>query len=168
MTLRLNNMAEFNTLKQRDTKRTVKKNLRVEKPHEISKGENKYKQQLELIFLSLKCEPEREYRFSKSRRWRFDYAFPKYQIAIEYEGLPLQVAKSRHTTISGFAGDCEKYSEAAILGWRIIRVNALSVESGLAHDMIQRIVKQIGQDYLKEKMAKMLCVEDNAEVSNVV
>ena len=62
------------------------------------------------------------------------------KVAVEYEGLPLQTDKSRHTTIKGFAGDCEKYSEAAILGWCVIRVNALSLKSGLAHDLIKRAV----------------------------
>ncbi len=105
--------------------------------------ESKAKAQLELIFMALKLDVVREYQFAAPRKWKFDYVLPSVNgggIAIEYEGLPLQVAKSRHTTISGFCGDCEKYSEAAILGWCVIRVNAISVESGLAHSLIKRAV----------------------------
>ena len=90
--------------------------------------------------MSLQLDFVKEHYFAKPRQWRFDFALPHIRVAVEYEGLPLQVEKSRHTTIKGFAGDCEKYSEAAILGWCVVRVNALSVESGLAHDLIRRAV----------------------------
>ena len=103
-------------------------------------SDNKYKQQLELYFLSLGLDVVHEYKFHEKRRWKFDAALPAIKVAVEYEGLPLQVEKSRHTTIAGFAGDCEKYSEAAILGWCVIRVNALSIDSGLALDLIRRAV----------------------------
>ena len=101
---------------------------------------SKAKAQIELIFMALKCDVVREYKFHEKRRWKFDFCVPEIRLAIEYEGLPLQVEKSRHTTISGFCNDCEKYSEAAILGWCVIRVNALSVESGLAHTLIKQAV----------------------------
>lgn len=60
----------------------------------------------------------REYRFHPERRWKFDFAWPLFRVALEIEGL------GRHQKIEGYANDCEKYSEAAILGWRIIRVMA--------------------------------------------
>ena len=34
----------------------------------------------------LGVECVKEYRFYKNRQWRFDYALPKYKIAIEVEG----------------------------------------------------------------------------------
>jgi hypothetical protein len=68
----------------------------------------------------LKLEPE--YRFHPERKWRFDWAFPDIKLAVEYEGL--FSSKSRHTTIGGFIGDVEKYNQATILGWRVIRVTA--------------------------------------------
>jgi hypothetical protein len=42
-------------------------------------------------------------------------------IAIEVEGL-VKKGKSRHTTISGYIGDTEKYNEAIRHGWRVIRL----------------------------------------------
>ncbi|RFM30050.1 hypothetical protein [Deminuibacter soli] len=69
----------------------------------------------------------REFRFHQQRKWRFDFALPAFKIGIEYEGL--NSAKSRHTTITGFTGDTEKYNTAQALGWRVIRVTVLNYKS---------------------------------------
>ncbi len=31
-------------------------------------------------------KPAREYRFHRERRWRFDFAWPDYKVAVEVEG----------------------------------------------------------------------------------
>ena len=119
----------------------IRSGISEKKPAKSLVNDNKYKRQLELIFLSLGIEMTPEFRFHKTRRWMFDWAAEQIMVAVEYEGLPFPgIAKSRHTTIKGFCGDCEKYSEAAILGWCVIRVNAVSVDSGLAHDLIRRAI----------------------------
>ena len=72
-----------------------------------------------------------EHVFAKElgRRWRFDYAWPhRGKVALEYEGLHSR--KSRHTTVKGYEGDCEKYNAAALLGWRVFRVTAGMVRRG--------------------------------------
>ena len=99
----------------------------------------KEKQELELYFNHLNLSPVREFKFHPTRRWRFDYAFPELKIAIEYEGIVS--AKSRHTTMKGYTGDCEKYNEAAILGWKVIRITALMFKNLKALDFIERIIK---------------------------
>lgn len=65
---------------------------------------------------------EHEVMFDNDRRWRFDWAIPAYNVAIEYEGI--YSGKSRHTTHIGFNGDIEKYNRAAQLGWKVIRFTA--------------------------------------------
>lgn len=65
-----------------------------------------------------------EYRFHPTRRFRFDAAIPDKMIAIEYEGI--SGAKSRHTTLTGYTKDCEKYNLAALMGWRVLRYTALN------------------------------------------
>lgn len=107
-----------------------------------------YKQEIELIFKSLRVTPVREYIFHDKRKWRIDWAFPDRMIAIEYEGMPFR-GKSRHTTISGFTGDTEKYNELALNGWRLLRFNAITVKSGLAHDYIVRIFKNAKDGRIK-------------------
>lgn len=74
--------------------------------------------------------PETEYRFHPKRRWRFDYAWPEHKVAVEYEGLVSR--KSRHVTLTGYTKDCEKYSTAAVMGWKVIRYTALTPEETLA------------------------------------
>ena len=64
-------------------------------------------------------EPVTEYRFHPTRKRRFDFAFPDKKIAIEAEGAVW--VGGRHTRGSGFTKDSEKYNEAAIMGWRVLR-----------------------------------------------
>ena len=64
--------------------------------------------------------PTPEFEFHPTRKWRFDYAWPTHHLALEVEGGAW--TNGRHTRGGGFLADCEKYSEAAVMGWRIIRV----------------------------------------------
>ena len=63
-------------------------------------------------------EPTKEYRFSK-RRWRVDYAWPEYKLAVEIEGGVW--IKGRHTSGSGFMKDMEKYNALTMFGWSLLR-----------------------------------------------
>lgn len=91
------------------------------------------------IFSILKVDPVKEHRFHDTRRWRFDYAFPDIKLAVEYEGI--FSGKSRHTTLKGYDGDAEKYNEAVLLGWRVLRVTALSLRDGRAFRQIEQALK---------------------------
>lgn len=77
-----------------------------------------------------------EHKFHPTRKWRFDWAIPDLKIAIEYEGL--HSAKSRHTTITGFSNDCEKYNAAALLGWIVLRYTANTYKKA-STDLIEAI-----------------------------
>lgn len=61
----------------------------------------------------------KEYRFYQPRRWRFDYAIPRFKIAVEVEGGVW--TGGRHIRPKGFLNDVEKYNTAALLGWRVFR-----------------------------------------------
>ena len=89
--------------------------------------------------------PEEEYTFHPTRKWRFDFAYPDIKLAIEIEGsvfgrnVYCNTCKKvvtrrlkdgrvvtvreggRHTSGAGYEKDCEKYNNAAILGWRVLR-----------------------------------------------
>jgi hypothetical protein len=82
--------------------------------------------------------PEAEYAFAKGigRRWRFDFAWPAHKLAIEVDGGSW--IAGRHTSGAGFAADCEKLNEAAILGYRCLRFTPEMVESGVALATIER------------------------------
>lgn len=80
--------------------------------------------------------PVVEYVFAPPRKWRFDYAWPANAVALEVEGGAF--VAGRHTRGAGFREDCEKYNEAAALGWRIVRVLPEQLTSPHTFDWITR------------------------------
>lgn len=78
--------------------------------------------------------PTLEFRFHPPRQWRFDLAWPAFMIAFEREGGTW--TGGRHNLASGFERDCEKYNQAAIDGWLLIRGTVSMIRQGLAlHDL---------------------------------
>lgn len=79
-------------------------------------------------------EPTAEHRFHPTRRWRFDWAWPAYKIAVEIEGGVF--AGGRHSRGAGYRNDLEKYNSAHLMGWRVFRYLPEQVRDGQAvHDM---------------------------------
>jgi len=78
--------------------------------------------------------PQMEYTFHPTRRWRFDYAWPDDAIALEVEGGVW--TQGRHTRPSGYLGDVTKYNQAAVLGWRLLRVTPDTLETQATIDLI--------------------------------
>lgn len=83
---------------------------------------------------------QREFRFHPTRRWRFDLAWPDLLVACEIEGGTWN--GGRHTRGSGFEGDCEKYNEAALLGWSVLRVTSKMVKDGTARRNVRTLLRQ--------------------------
>ncbi|MCG6308971.1 endonuclease domain-containing protein [Vibrio alginolyticus] len=79
--------------------------------------------------------PEKEYRFHETRRWRFDFAYPEQQLAVEVEGGTW--AGGRHTRGSGYEKDCEKYNAAALRGWSVLRFTGSMIKSGKAVETLK-------------------------------
>ena len=74
--------------------------------------------------------PEREFRFHETRRWRFDFAWPIFRLAVELEGGIWN--GGRHTRPAGYAADCEKYNAAAMVGWMVLRFTGPMIRGGRA------------------------------------
>jgi very-short-patch-repair endonuclease len=81
-------------------------------------------------------EPVREYRFHPARRWRLDYAWPDFRLAVEIEGGAW--IHGRHTRGMGFIGDLEKYNELTLAGWSLLRFTPKQVKDGTAIQTIHR------------------------------
>jgi hypothetical protein len=75
-----------------------------------------------------------EFRFSDTRRWRFDAAFPEKKVALEVDGAIW--TQGRHTRGAGYLKDLEKFANAAVLGWRVIRVPWDWIEDGTAEEYL--------------------------------
>lgn len=108
----------------------------------MAKSDLEAQLQMQLIACGLGDHITREFRFHPVRKWRFDFAIVKYKIAIEVEGGVW--VRGRHTRPAGFINDVEKYNEAVILGWRVIRVTKEHIESGKAIDWVMRLLNNSG------------------------
>ena len=84
---------------------------------------------------------EREFGFHPARKWRADFAHLESRTLIEIEGGIFMRAGGRHTRGTGYAKDAEKYLEAALAGWTVIRLT----EKQLDLEFIERIVALLRQ-----------------------
>lgn len=84
--------------------------------------------------------PERELVFARPRRWRLDFAWPDRKVAVEVEGGTW--TNGRHTRGTGFREDCEKYANAAILGWTVLRVTSDHVRTGQAIKWLEQLFER--------------------------
>lgn len=83
--------------------------------------------------------PIPEYKFHLTRRWRFDYCWLDKMIALEVEGGIW--TNGRHTRGSGFIKDMEKYNNAALLGYRVIKCTPTTLTSIDNINLIKEILK---------------------------
>lgn len=81
---------------------------------------------------------EFELRFHPTRKWRFDAAIPELKLGIEIDGAVWTAG--RHTRGAGFVRDQEKFREAAILGWKVLRFTTSDVRSGVLERDIKRAI----------------------------
>lgn len=90
-------------------------------------------------------EPVREHAFAKPRRWRFDFAWPSSQIAVEIDGGGF--IGGAHSRGAGIYRDAEKHNEAVLMGWRVLRVTPAMVSDGSALALIERAFKMVEGGY---------------------
>lgn len=81
---------------------------------------------------------ERELVFHPTRKWRFDFAWPREKVALEVDGGVF--TGGRHTRSTGFQEDCVKFNEAALLGWSVLRVTTTHVGSGVALRWVEKMM----------------------------
>ena len=80
-------------------------------------------------------EPVEELRFAPARRWRFDYAWPDYRLALEVQGGLF--VRGRHTQGSALVAEQEKLNAAAAHGWRVIYCQPKDRASGAVLTVIR-------------------------------
>lgn len=84
--------------------------------------------------------PVPEYRFAlpHGRQWRFDWAWPALQVALEIDGGAF--VYGRHQRPAGFAEDLVKLNTAALDGWLVLRATPQQVARGEALAWVRRAV----------------------------
>ncbi|MFX4955431.1 DUF559 domain-containing protein [Acinetobacter baumannii] len=81
---------------------------------------------------------EQEYKFHPERKWRADFLITGTKILIEVEGGIW--SGGRHTRGIGYLGDMEKYNEAAMMGFTVLRFSTEQVKAGVAIKQIEQLV----------------------------
>ncbi|MDA4852775.1 DUF559 domain-containing protein [Acinetobacter baumannii] len=81
---------------------------------------------------------EHEYKFHPERKWRADFLITGTKILIEVEGGIW--SGGRHTRGIGYLGDMEKYNEAAMMGFTVLRFSTEQVKAGVAIKQIEQLV----------------------------
>lgn len=84
--------------------------------------------------------PVREHRFHSVRKWRFDFAYPDFMIAVEIEGGTRN--NGRHNRHEGFTADCEKYNTAVVMGWRVLRFTSEMVSHGQLKATVEKALRR--------------------------
>jgi len=97
---------------------------------------------LDQIRLANLPTPRLEYRFHANRQWRFDFCWKQQLVACEIEGgiwMQTDAGYSKgHAHPERFEQDCEKYNEAALYGWTLIRVTPQMIRDGRAIEWLER------------------------------
>lgn len=102
--------------------------------------------------------PDGEYRFHPTRRWRLDFYFPGFDMAIEVDGGveshrrhtqtnsdgSSTYKQSRHLTPQGYEGDCIKLYHAGLAGIFVIRVTSNMVKNNQAIAMAMSALQSKG------------------------
>ena len=123
--------------------------------------QKKDKKFLENLFLERLLEmfpdlppPEREFKFHRRRKWRFDFAWVDLKIAVEIQGGAFQFRGGRggrgsggHNTAMGQSKDYEKYRIATRGGWRIFPYNT--------HDLQEKYNEKHRKKVLKDHILFM-------------
>ncbi len=82
-------------------------------------------------------ELEREFRFHPERKWRADLAHIASCTLIETEGgIYIQ---GRHNRADGFIAEIEKYLEAFLAGWAVVRLTATQISTPTVERLIAAI-----------------------------
>lgn len=93
----------------------------------------------QLVDARLADDCVREFVFAPPRKWRFDFAFPVYWLALEIEGGVW--SGGAHGRGSGIVRDIDKGNAAIAAGWRVLRATSDMVNDGRAIALVKDVLK---------------------------
>lgn len=113
----------------------IKTHPKPKKPHVPSSLEKKF---MDLWKKQNGPELVEEYHFHPTRKWRADFAHIESCTLIEIEGGVW--GNGRHNRGIGMVKDAEKYLEAALGGWRVIRLTGPQI----IEENVKRVIYALG------------------------
>ena len=78
-------------------------------------------------------EFKREHKWHPSRQFRSDFALLEAKILIEIEG-------SGHRTYTRFMSDIDKYNQATVCGWVLLRAAPKQIGGGYIVDLLEEML----------------------------
>ncbi len=82
----------------------------------------------------------KEFKFCPTRKWPADFAWPAYMLLVEVEGGTY--IQGRHTRPIGYRKDCEKYNEAQMLGYKVLRFTCDHIDNLYCVDLLKRFFEE--------------------------
>lgn len=125
------------------------------------KGPQEHELLMGIYLKELKQNYSREYHFHATRNWRFDFALPDCMLAIELEGGIHPFYQNRkdgsrhlvrgggHTTGPAYQDNLDKYNQATVLGWALLRFSVNDVTTGKAKPIIAQWLERRSADRAK-------------------
>ncbi len=85
--------------------------------------------------------PISEFRLCEHRRWKCDYVWitSERKVILEIEGGVWN--GGRHVSGKGFTADCEKYNEAALMGFIVLRATKFHLINGQAIAWVKKALQ---------------------------
>jgi len=84
-------------------------------------------------------ELQREFIFHPERKWRADLTQVESRTIIKIEGGIFVAGGGRHNRVAGFIADAEKYMEAFLAGWNVVRLSAPQITAPDIARLIHRM-----------------------------
>lgn len=84
--------------------------------------------------------PVAEFRFHPTRKWRADFAWPDAKVLLEVEGGIF--IQGRHSRGTGMQKDMEKYNNAALLGYRVLRCTPKTLTDPATFEMLRAALER--------------------------
>jgi very-short-patch-repair endonuclease len=78
--------------------------------------------------------PALQYRFHPSRKFRFDFAWPRSKLAVEIQGFG-----PGHFSLQGATADYDRHIEALKLNWKIIYLTSKHLDPRRISDICEEI-----------------------------
>lgn len=80
-------------------------------------------------------ELTREETLLKPRRWRVDFLHAESRSVFEVEGGTF--SNGRHNRGEGYSGDCDKYNQLTLAGYRVFRLTAPMIRQEILQELIE-------------------------------
>ncbi len=87
-------------------------------------------------------DPEEEFKFHPTRRWRIDLCWPDQKLALEIEGGTYMAKGGHRGSITGYVKDVEKYNALSIKGFSLLRFTPQQMDSCEAYDYLREWFKK--------------------------